>query len=83
MEPPGPRITRPPCSLPTTSTTRATTATGSPAAIRTGCDQQNHADDGRQQGQEQRSEQGQGNSATGKEENDQEGHSAEASRQTA
>ena len=60
MEPPGPRITRPPCSLPTTSTTRATTATGSPAAIRTGCDQQNHADDGRQQGQERRSEPDQG-----------------------
>ena len=58
--------------------------TTAPAAIRTDGDrQQDHADADRQQGQEQRSEQGQGNSATGKEENDQEGHSAEASRQTA
>ena len=44
VEPPGPRITRPPCSLPATSTTRATgtatpTGTTAPAAIRTDGDQ--------------------------------------------
>ena len=36
------------------------TTTGNPAAIRTGGSQQDHADDGRQQGQEQRGEPGQG-----------------------
>ena len=43
-----------------TSTTRATTTTGSPAAIRTDGSRQEHADDGRQQGQEQRNEPDQG-----------------------
>ena len=60
VEPPGRGSPGPPCSLPATSTTRTTTTTGSPAAIRTGGSRQEHTGADRQQGQEQRSEPGQG-----------------------